>query len=274
MRAEHLYCVCMLLLAGDALAEDRRETTVGMTARIDQLVLPGPVLEAKPHDDRAAPLVVRILATYPHGTAFRYDVAYYGLDPGTFDLKDYLRRKDGSSATDLPSLPVTIKPVLPPGQIKPNALTPESTPFLGGYRLALIAGGVLWVGGLAAILFVGRRRQKTGSEEAARPLTLADKLRPLIERGIAGQLGVEECADLERSLLAYWRRRLALEDHKPAEAFALLRRHPEAGPLLEQLERWLHRPGSSEKVDVAALLRPYRDLPAETLKVETPARAT
>ena len=95
-----------------ARAEDRRETSVGMVARIDQIVLPGTELEARPLDDRAKPVVLRIVSVYPHGTDFRYDLAYYVLDPGTFDLKDYLRRRDSSSTADLPPLLVTARPLL------------------------------------------------------------------------------------------------------------------------------------------------------------------
>ena len=58
------------------------KSTVGMPARIDQLVLPGTELEVRPIDDRLAPIVVRIVNTYPHGSAFRYDIVYYGLEPG------------------------------------------------------------------------------------------------------------------------------------------------------------------------------------------------
>src|SRR5438876_7853227 len=78
--------------------EDLRATTVGMPARIEQLVLPGSELEVKPLEDRRQPVVLRIVTSYPHGTAFRYDLVYYSLEPGEFDLRDYLRRKDGSSS--------------------------------------------------------------------------------------------------------------------------------------------------------------------------------
>src|SRR5262249_26357263 len=153
----------MLLVLGSAFlaphahAEDRRDTTVGMAARIDQVVLPGPELEVIPLDDRAKPVVVRILRAQPHGTAFRYDLTYYVLEPGTFNLTDYLRRKDGTPAKDVPPLRVTGRALLPPGQVLPNALVPERTPFLGGYVMLLIVAGVLWFAGLVAILFVGRR---------------------------------------------------------------------------------------------------------------------
>src|SRR5262245_22427723 len=72
-------------------AEDRRTSTVGMPARIDQIVLPGTELEVKPLEGRRAPVVLRIVSVAPHGTAFRYDLEYYGLEKGTFDLKNELR---------------------------------------------------------------------------------------------------------------------------------------------------------------------------------------
>jgi hypothetical protein len=257
--------ICIILCGcAVAHAEDRRETTVGMTGRIDQIVLPGPELEAKPLHERGTPVVVRIINSYPHGTAFRYDLSYYVLEPGTFDLKDYLRRKDGSSTQDVPSLRVTAKPLLPAGQVKPNPLKLEESPWLGGYRLLLWLGGTVWVVGLLCLLFLRRRRQKVDAVQSGKALTMADHLKPLVERGMAGKLSPRECADLERTLLAYWRKRLRLGDQKPVETFATLRKHPEAGPFLNQLEDWLHRPGMAEHVDVAKLLEPYsRDTASE-----------
>src|SRR5262245_61590767 len=254
-----------LLVLSPTTSAATYETTVGMPLQIEQLVLPGTELEVKPLDNRAAPVVLRIVNIYPHGTAFRYDFSFYVLDPGTFDLKDYLRRKDGSSTADLPALTVTAKPLLPPGQVEPNRLALQHAPFLGGYRLALIGLGVLWVAGLLAILFVGRGRRRQELARQRRPVTMADRLRPLVERGMAGDLSPGECASLERSLLAYWKRRLKIIDEKPLQVFDALRRHEEAGPLLEQLEAWLHRPGAAEKVDIARLLKPYRELPAEEM---------
>lgn len=243
------------------------ETTVGMPGRIERLVLPGTELEALPHDDRRAPIVLRVMRVDPHGTAFRYDFEYQGLEPGEFDLRHYLRRKDRSSTADLPALPVRVVATLPPGQVVPNALVVGRAPALGGYRLLLILAIAAWVLGLAAILYLGflRRRRGPTAHEAAPPATLADRLRPLIDGAMAGTLSQPQLASLERSLHAYWRRRLDLEAAEPARAIETLRAHPDAGPLLEQLERWLHRPGPTERVDPARLLAPYRQLPADAL---------
>lgn len=262
----------ILVIAAALLAADPPpETAVGLSGRMTGLVLPGPELDVKPNTDRRTPLIVRILQVWPHGTAFRYDIEYYGLEPGTFDVKDYLQRKDGSVAADLPAIPVTIHSVLPPGQIKPNPVGAVETPNVGGYRTFLIAAGVVWVVGLGVILFAGRRKPKAADETLDRPRTLAEYLRPLVEGAMAGRLGPAQLAALERTLLVYWERRLHLEHKKPAEAIADLRRHPEAGPLFQELELWLHSPAKDRKVDVAALLEPYRNVPAESLTEEAGA---
>jgi hypothetical protein len=245
-----------------------RETAVGMTGRIEQLVLPGTELEPVPNEDRKPPVVLRLVRTYPHGSAFRYDLDYYGLEAGDYDLKNYLRRKDGSPTADLPALPIKVTPVLPPGQVLPNELEIRSVPFLGGYRVLSVVAGVAWFLGLAAIIYLGflRRRAGPAGAHAEKPLSLADRLRPLIDGAIAGELTQAQLAGLERTLIAFWRKRLGLENADPAEAMDTLRRHEAAGPLLEQLETWLHRPGPPAAVDPAALLKPYQHLPADALE--------
>jgi hypothetical protein len=246
--------------------------SVGLPVRLTQ-VLPGSELEVKPLVDRRTPVVLRIITTEPVGDGYRYDFEYYGLEPGSFDLRAYLQRKDRSSTAGLPPMRVTVESVLPPGKVKPNDLTLKGSPWLGGYRLLLIAGGVLWLLGLAAVLFVGRRRRKKEAAQA-KPRTLADHLRPLVEGAVNGRLVHAQLAELERSLILYWTRKLHLAACKPAAALPLLRGHHDAGPLLHQLETWLHRPGSKAKMDVDALLAPYRALPPDALEESARAVAT
>jgi hypothetical protein len=214
-----------------------------MAGHMKSVVLPGPELTAK-LPDRASPIVLRVVRVDPHGTAFRYDLEYVGLEPGRFDLRDHFLRPDGKPATGLPPLEVTVKPVLPPGQVEPNKLEIEPGPRIGGYRTLVIILIALWGVGLAALIasfFFPRRRVS----------------RPVVDRPVL--------AGLERALLAYWRKRLGLETAEPGTAVEALRTHREAGPLLAQLEAWLHRPGPRGPVNVAALLAPYRNVPPEAV---------
>jgi len=264
MRARDLAVLLLALAALPLRAEDAR-STVGLPGTLKGLVLPGGELEVKPPSDRRSPVLVRITAVWPQGTAHRYDIEYVGLEAGAFDLRGQLRRKDGSSTADLPPIRVTIDSVLPKGQVRPAELEPGFLPRLGGYRTLVIAGAVLWVIGLLAILLVGRKRSRPAAAGGPPPASLAERLQPLVESAIAGQRDPTRLAELERHLIAYWERRLKLDDRPPAEALPVMRRHPDAGPLLVQLEAWLHRPAAREPADVNALLEPYRHLPPDAL---------
>lgn len=268
-----------LLLAASAAAQATkpeaaapRRSSVGLPARIDQIVLPGSELVARPIDSREVPVVLRVVASYPHGTDFRYDLEYYGLEPGTFDLTDYLVRKDGTTADDLTELPVEIVSLLPAGQILPVNPPHQAAPRLGGYRLWLVLGTIAWLAGLAAIIFARRRAKLAQQRVAAPPPTLAQRLQPLVTAAIEGRLSPQGTAEIERLLLTYWRRRLDLEGQDPREAVATLRNHEQAGLLLRQVEAWLHSPEGAGEVDVAQLLAPYRDLPADV--ADEPALAS
>ncbi len=274
-----LTLMALLLIGFSALADDSKakpepvsKSTVGMPAKIDQIVLPGTLLEVKPIEDRREPVVLRIVDSYPHGSAFRYDLVYYTLEPGEYDLRNCLRRKDGSPLGELPAIPVSVSALLPPGQIEPHPIALEPSPWLGGYRFLIGLGGSLWAAGLAYILLKSRRDRVEAFAETAPPPTLGDRLRPLVSAALDGTLGEPQRAELERLLIGYWRKRLGLEHERPAVAMAVMRDHPEAGPLLHSLEDWLHRPESERRMqgdELAVLLRPYLDAPDSVVEADS-----
>lgn len=260
------FAVLLLTLAPptEIHAEDEPPVTlVGMRGHLEGVVLPGSELEVRPLEDSQAPFVLRIANVYQHGTAYRYDFVYYALEPRSYDLRNYLRRKDGSTMQNLPPLEVKVKGLLGSGLIHPHAPEAKQTSWFAGYRVLVLAGAGLWCVGLFLILFWGRRKKKRTQQDATPPTTAADRLRPLVIRAMTGLLSAKQHAELERTLLAFWRQRLGLENDKPHEALAKLRQHPEAGVLLNQLELWLHRPGTAKQVDVGKLLWVYQQAPIE-----------
>lgn len=244
--------------------------SVGLSGTIRDLVLPGSELEVAPLT-RETVLVLRIDAVRPHGDAFRYDLSWYGLEPGTYPLAPHLVRKDGSSTADLPEHTFTVTSLLAPGQVEPHRPVAGELPSLGGYQATLILGGILWFAGLVWILARFRRRAASLEAGAVRSVSLAERLRPLVAAARANQLTPAGRAELELALLAFWKKRLGLREREPVAALRELRAHAEAGPLLQGLEDWLHRPDPPE-VDLERLLAPYADLPADALEL-SPALA-
>ena len=244
------------------LGEDLRSPSVGAAGNIDQIILPGSELMAKPLVE-GSPIVIRIVKVFPHGDQFRYDLLFHGMEPGKFDLSNWLVRKDGSSTDDLPEIPVEIRSLLPPGQIEPNALEQGWLPRLGGYRMVMGAVILLWSLVLAGLIFLGRKKKDEEAIEA-QPVTLADLLKTRIEAALSNQMDKSQYAELERMLTAFWTKRLGLESEPPHTALVKIKQHSEAGPLMKQLETWMHSPKPDHDVDLAKLLDPFKKLPIDT----------
>jgi hypothetical protein len=256
--------LCLSSFAVQSETTTSAPPTVGMEGHV-QIMVPGTLLEARPVEPKGK-LLLRVADARPHGTLFDYDLRYIGLVPGKYDLRNYLTRKDGSGTNDLPNIPVAVVGLLPEkhrGELVAQDV--RKLPSLGGYKATLLAVAVVW-----ALLFVplwlNRRKPKAIElpKTETKPLTLADRLRPLVARAVEGKLSRDELAQLERMLLNYWREKLGLREEGMAESVQKLREHPEGGALLREMENWLHRPPGSTKVDVNALLAPYREVVSAT----------
>jgi hypothetical protein len=246
---------------GGATAQNTTEltTSVGFPLRILQTKIAGSRLIAQPYTDRRVPAMVRIIETFPHGSDFRYDIEFRGFEPGRFNVVDYLKRDDDSEFTSTP-LWVNVEPILAADKVRPIPLPQNESQFRSYYIPILFVSGIVWLGGLLAILFYGRGTLKKASV-ITKTTTPAEKMRPLVDAAIAGNLTPAQQAELERILSEFWSTKLNL-GHLPADQLrSTLREHPEATKMLEQIDFWLHRPAgeATQPVDVNALLKPYQD---------------
>lgn len=228
------------------------------------VTLPNGDYQPRPLDDRT-PLILRVGKIRPAADGrFTYEFHYIGFEPGTYKLSDYLVRPDGSLAEELGDELLHVRSMLPPGHDGSlNPYVPRPFPWFGGYRMFLAILALLWMAGIAAFAFFGRKKKAVMAPVIiAPPPTFAQRMRPLVEAAANGSLNAQGQAELERLMTGYWRDKLSLPDQRMADALTELKRHAEAGGLLRALERWLHRPGGATPVEVNDLLEPYRHPPA------------
>ena len=248
---------------------------VGMRAVIAQVFFPG--TELQPVDDGGTAdrdVVLRIDAAYPHGDGFRYDLTWTGFRPGRHDLSRSLRRKDGSSVTDLPALPVTVTSVLPPDRLTLSPTRPAGGPWVGGYQSVMSLLAVLWVLGLGLILWTQKRQRQQVSAGPANPAEQRlQQLRQLLTKAAGGELDAAGRTALEALIFAFFREQRGLPEQSPQQLQAALQQDPVAGPLLRQLERWLYdRPGSVTAA-VEQLLLPLQQLAEQAARPTSAAES-
>lgn len=247
--------------------QNSKVPTVGQSVVTDEIKLPGSELEVIPISDRTPLMVLRIVDAFPHGDSYRYRFQYQGLEPGTFNLVEFLRRKDGSELGELPAYEVAVRSTLPAGQIEPNPLEKIPPPGLGGYTVVATVLAIAWTAGLLGLIFWGRRRE-TAAVAIEPAASLADLLRDRLTRASDNQLPTQQYAELERMLFTFWRKRLGLEDQPVDHAMRAIKGDNQAGPLMTQLETWMHQPVASDRndrVNLAELLQPYKNIPIEEL---------
>lgn len=262
-----LLCLMNVINAGNQEADSAKvvKVPVGMVGRISQIVIAGGELEAVPTTDVMAKIVVRIAETYRHGDAFRYDLEFTGFEPGRYDLAKSLRRKNPEEkSAGIPPIEVEVTSSLEPGRMEPSRPEgPEIQAWMTYFTKLNIFIGV-WILGLALVWGKSASEARAVSRAEAPQMTLAEKLRPLVQAACQGTLEAHRRAELESLLIGYWSERLELSGKSgPGDILQTLKQHAEAGPLVIRLEEWLHMPPENRQVsetDIIALLQPYEKM--------------
>jgi hypothetical protein len=224
-------------------------------------------IKASPPTDNA-PLVARIQSIQPvDSEKFLYQVSYFGLEKGTFNLTDYLCTPDGRRLRQ-PILPVHVSSHVPDSadyviqnlRLSDHPKPPPYTALLSLSAFVWVAAG-LW-------MFLPRRKKPAPPpptipiEEAVKARTLEDLLRPLVEKAANKSITAEEKARMEQILFQYWGALLRLDHLNSVEQLRRILDHEEAGALLRTVEQWLYQPDSEiPPEEINKILKPYMDLP-------------
>ena len=118
---------------------------VGLPITLTDIYIPGGEVRPKPRLNREPPLVLRLLETKPAADGLRYDLEIYGLEPGTYNVADYLEAVDPAKPPQFPEIPLTITTELPPGLPKPTELVSTPPERVGGYFAVALGLAFLWL---------------------------------------------------------------------------------------------------------------------------------
>lgn len=236
---------------------------VGLERGAKVVLLPRGDYAVAPQDD-STPLLLMIDSVKPEqGGRFAYAIRSLGFESGDYRLADFLVHPDGTRAEELGDLRMKVTGLLPADHDgRMNAFSPAPLPWFGGYRAALIMVVALWVAALPAIIWVGRKRKVAAAPAPVeRKPSRMEQMRPLVLAASEGRLDASGRAELERLMTGHWRETFGPQGGGMGERIAAMRRHPEAGPLLVALERWLHDPAGAAPGEIDALLAPYGRAP-------------
>jgi hypothetical protein len=274
-RKKTAHLLAIALLCGVAARFSKAEAsspTIGMEAAAKAVLPAG--LEAVPIQPRTR-VILHIAGTKAVAGGTEYDLRYMVMEPGKYDLRAYLQDGDGRVVAEGPPVMVEGVSLLP---AKNNAilLKVPTTPMpqFGGYTVLATTAVAVWALVLISLLLVGRKRRPRPLpvELPATPLTLAERLRPLVTAAARGELSVHQKSELEMLLLGYWRRRLRLEDLTMEEVMSRLRQDHGSGGLVQTLESWLHAPATAQRdVDIGRALAPYENAVDDAAEEESTA---
>jgi hypothetical protein len=232
-----LVAVVMFLRAG------AYDVTIGVEGR-RTVEIAGPELSAAPFTPGDA-VSVRIADVQPLTAGYRYDLRYMAFGPGKHDLAPLLKRPDGSSPESRADLRITVAALLPEDYSGELYATPPAPIDLHTrYKYYMGAAWIAWGSLLVPLAWWGHKRRRRKVREAPPP-SLVERVRTLLRQATEANLTIEEKADLEALLLAFWSQKLKLSEERLSATIEQLRRHPQAAAQWNRVERWIHSPSGT-----------------------------
>ena len=220
--------------------------------------------------DEESPFHCEIISFEKKGDATVYTMVYTLLEPGEFNLNVALLNLHGRPVHGLPDVMVSTETLLPKahqGALLDYTLTP--IPSLSGFSAKMFGLAIAWTLAIGVSLYmIWPRKEAVVAEVTICGPTVADLLKPFIQKAASNSLSTEEKVSLNTIFFRFWQVTLGLKESAPVDCMARLREHEQAGELLACLDRWLF---SAEDVDADELknvLGPYSGTLAADLHLE------
>ncbi|MCE9606294.1 MAG: hypothetical protein K8U03_15465 [Planctomycetia bacterium] len=218
------------------------DVTVGVEGR-RVVEIAGPRLAALPFTPGDA-LAVRIADAEPTAGGFRYDLRYMAFGPGQHDLAPSLKRPDSTSPEPRSEFAISVAALIPEDYSGELYATPTSPIDLHSrYKLYMGLAWGAWALLLLPLAWFGHKKRRR-AVRVRPPPSIVDRLRLLLAQATRENLTVEQKADLEALLLAFWSNRLKLSEESVSATVERLRLHPQAGAQWNRVERWIHSPAA------------------------------
>lgn len=255
--------VLLVLVAAAAIVAIRWQRGSAVTIGVEgqrTIEIAGPKLIAAPFTPGDA-LSVRIANVETIQDGYRYDIRYMAFGPGEHDIGKSLVDPAGKRPEPQPEFAVSVAALIPEkysGEL--FATKPSSIDLHTNYSLLMTLAWGSWLALLIPLIWYGRdwsRRTVTAPPEPS----FTERLRSLLQQAAKSDLTPQQQADLEQLLLAFWSQRLNLSQQRLSETIEQLRKHPQAGPQWNSVERWFHsRSSPTSTVAARQLLQEFDSL--------------
>ena len=227
---------------------------VGMVKRL-KVTLDGELLMAAKVDDKADAMV-RIISTEKTANGFIYDLEFMGLEPGEYNLINYLRKASNGEKADLDEVKVEVGTELNAETWKGELLDFQKTvdtltPWYKKLNYLFLA---FWVVILMVIIFYGRKKKEEDEVEVVQEKSLNEKICDLLG-SLEGNSTKELWQRIEGLIFQHWYERKNLEGLPMHEAIVKLKADSEAGPFILKLEKGLHSKDYRNEQEVSAMIK-------------------
>jgi hypothetical protein len=242
----------ILLLLLISLAAQEKSGDVGLTKKLN-VTFPGEKLMAAKVDDKSRAMV-RILTAQKSGDGYKYEMEFIGLEPGEYNLIDYLRTENDEPLT-FKKHQIEVGTSLAVG-FDGELLDYQKTSrnLIPWYKKINYAVMAIWALLLPVIILYGRKKKKADEIVVEEEKSINEKIRGLLS-SMGNSSSKELWQKVESLIFQHWCEKKNLQGMPMHEAIIKLKEDDEAGPFILKLEKGIHSQEFKDEKGITALIQ-------------------